>query len=124
MKYKSWIVSKEDERPAGNKGECFYCNEKIGVEHKKGCVCRQRSVVVNFNIDLVLPEPEDWDENSIDFFYNEGSWCGNNFIGLLEDLEKRLGDNGCLCRFLKASFIREATKEDEENQKFSIKSIS
>ena len=32
------IVTIEDERPAGKKGECFYCQEPIGKEHARECV--------------------------------------------------------------------------------------
>jgi hypothetical protein len=31
-------VSLEDERPARPNGCCFYCDQKIGADHKPGCV--------------------------------------------------------------------------------------
>jgi len=109
MKRKNWIVNNFSVRPAGKQDECFYCGEKVGSEHKQDCVIRSRTVVVDFTIRMVVDVPESWDKEDIEFKYNDGCWCADNLINLL-DRE----NNGCLCPHVVAECIREATQEDEE----------
>lgn len=114
MKRENWIVTQKSERPARPDGTCFYCSRKIGESHKEDCVIRKRSVVIEFKIQVVTKEPEDWSPENIEFRYNEGTWCADNLLDVL--LHRRESDpDRCLCDFTEAKFIREATEEDEKN---------
>jgi len=112
MKRDNWIVTNYSVRPAGKSDECFYCKKKLGEEHALDCVIRSRTVIVDFTIRMVTHEPENWDKEQIEFHYNEGSWCSDNF---LDDLERRSKKMGCSCDITDAKFVREATEEDENN---------
>lgn len=105
------IVTSNDVRPARLDGTCFYCGAALGEEHRKGCVCRRRTVVVDITFRLVREVPEDWDVEQIEFSLNESSSCASNFIGELTDADS---DEHCLCSRTTGKFIRDATKEDEE----------
>ena len=112
MNRQNWIVTEKSARPAGNPDECFYCGRKIGEEHEEDCVIRKRSVVVEFTVTMVRKEPEYWDEDDIEFHYNESSWCADNFV---DDLVERNEKMGCCCFITEAKYIREATQEDENH---------
>jgi hypothetical protein len=61
---------------------------------------------------MVMDVPESWDEGSINFRFNESSWCASN---LLDELQRREENTGmCLCMITDAKYIGEATEEDEE----------
>lgn len=111
MKIKNWIVEDSDARPAGAPGECFYCRQPVGHEHKKGCVVRTRTVVMEVTITLVREVPEDWDTELIEFTWNEGSWCASNIVDDLAKIAEN--DDRCLCGQFAARYVREATSEDE-----------
>ena len=51
----------------------------------------------------------------IEFRRNEGSWCSSNALRELEAMTKR---GECLCRHTKFEYVREATKEDEESNRW------
>lgn len=111
IKPSTFIVRPQDERPARRDGTCFYCREPIGSMHKEDCVIRRKTCVVDFTIRMVVSVPEDWDEEMINFRYNESSWCANN---LLTYLENRADSTGrCMCDITSAKYIRDATEEDE-----------
>jgi hypothetical protein len=105
------IVTEDSVRKAGKQDECFYCNNKLGDLHKLDCVCRDKTVVVRATIEYVVKVPEFWDDYNIECHRNESSWCSDNIIGELEELEEK---HGCLCNFVNFEYVREATKEDEE----------
>lgn len=111
MKRHTWKVDTYSTRPAGKPDECFYCNVKLGGEHKQGCVIRTRTVMVRVSFDLIREVPEDWAESMVEFHMNESSSCKDNLIEKISDQAERLG---CSCGFGEASFVREATAEDEE----------
>ena len=112
MKRTDWTVGEYSVRPAGKQDECFYCHSKVGEQHKEDCVIRSRTVKVDFTIHMVMDVPESWDESSINFRFNESSWCTSN---LLDELQRREEDTGrCLCMITDAKYIGEATEDDEE----------
>ena len=112
MKRIDWTVGEYSVRPAGKPDECFYCNAKVGEQHKEDCVIRSRTVKVDFTIHMVMDVPECWDESNINFHYNDSSWCASN---LLNELQRREENTGrCLCMITEAKYIGEATEEDEE----------
>jgi len=108
MKRDNWTVTTHAVRPAGQPDRCFYCGEKIGSQHKEDCVIRTKTVLMEFRVSMVVSVPEHWDENDIEFEYNYGTWCADNLMDMLDRK-----DNGCLCNFVDAKYIRDATDEDE-----------
>ncbi|MHB0943353.1 hypothetical protein ACYCSU_17025 [Paenibacillus sp. ALE1] len=110
MKRDTWIVTKSSSRPAGKPDRCFYCSNLIGEEHKQDCVIRNKTVVMDFTIRLVVDVPEYWTEDDIEFKYNKGTWCADNLVQMITREDGR-----CLCPHVEAKFIRDATLDDEEN---------
>lgn len=110
MRPESYLVKPEDVRPARPDGTCFYCYVSLGREHQKGCVCRRKTVVIDFTVRLVREVPENWDEDYIESRINAGWWCSSNII---DELQVVHSHSGCLCGNLKGKFVREATEKDE-----------
>lgn len=102
------VTPENGPRPAGLSDECFYCNEKLGRQHRKDCVLRKRTVIMEYRFQVVLLMPEHWTIPSIEFNRNDGSWCASN---ALDELEEQGRD--CWCNHFKAIFVREATENDE-----------
>lgn len=117
MKRNTWIVTESAARPAGLSDECFYCNVKIGDEHAKGCVIRSRTVVLDVSIRMVTEVPEDWAVEDIDFRFQESSWCASNIV---EDLERLAERRHCLCDSVEVAYMREATAQDESDDRLFI----
>jgi hypothetical protein len=107
-----WTVTESSARPAGSPDRCFYCGRLLGERHKEDCVIRSKTVVVDFTIRTVLEVPEHWDNEQIDFHYNDGTWCADN---LLNELERRTENVRCLCDITEAKYIKEANRKDEED---------
>ena len=104
----TYIVTKENGVcPAGPPGKCFYCKQPVGCEHSSDCVCRKKTVVVKFTIDVTVSMPDYWNEKNIHFYYNESSGCKSN---ILMDIERA----GCICGMATIDYIREATPDDDE----------
>ena len=59
---------------------------------------------------MVVSVPENWTKEDIEYKYNYGTWCADNLINMLDREGK-----GCLCPYSKATYIREATEDDEEH---------
>lgn len=116
-----------DNRPAGKPDECFYCNQKMGWQHKPGCVILQKSVVIRVTLQVVVDVPRDWKKDNIESKYNDSSWCASSFVGDLERWRERVDAIGeenakaqglygslgqCLCPVFEADFVRDATEDD------------
>ena len=117
MKKSDWTVTADDEgiRPAGPKDECFYCQVKIGGQHGAECVIRKRTVIVELTIQVAVAVPEYWDDDAIEFRYNESSACKNGLIEDIVRMQERMRTAGnCLCSAGEVTFVREADAEDEE----------
>lgn len=110
MKRDNWTVGEYSVRPAGKQDRCFYCGKLLGEQHDETCVIRGKTVVVDFTIRTVLDVPESWDEEQINFYYNDGSWCADN---LLNKLEYRSDNVRCLCDITNAEYVKDATDKDE-----------
>ena len=107
-----WIVGDYSVRPAGDPNKCFYCQEKVGEEHKADCVIRSRTVVMDFTFRLTIDVPESWDAETCEFCKGGGSsYCSDNII---DNIEYAAEQCGCSCSFMTPRFIREATEEDEK----------
>ena len=102
---KKFIVTKEDERPAGKgSGHCFYCPSKIGEEHAKECVLRKRKVIIRLAVEYPIEVPESWTKEQIEFHRNESSWCKDN---ALDELKEFIKQNGCLCDKADIEYVEE-----------------
>jgi len=109
------VTEQHGPRPAGKPDECFYCRQKVGTEHKTGCVMRQRSVVLQATITYVDTVPEDWTAEDIYKHRNLSGWCANNLFDIYD--HKR----HCFCGNVEIEFLEEANVEDEEE--WRIKSL-
>jgi hypothetical protein len=114
------LVQKCDERPARMDGACFYCHQPIGLNHSHDCVIPARSVVMRFSVELVMSVPAKELQGSMERRFNNGTWCADNFITMLEGLRDR---TECLCGYVRAEYLREATALDHEGQAFSFDQI-
>ena len=124
MKRTNWPVEEFGIRPAGKPTECFYCNEPKGGTHKPDCVIRERTVVVEVTIQMVVSKPENWSPDEIEFHFNESSSCLSNPVEQLVDLNERMIEAGdCLCGMIDVKYLREATASDENKQKLFVKDI-
>ena len=112
MKRDNWPVGDYAIRPMGKPDTCFYCGAKIGEEHNQGCVIRERTIKVRMTLEFVVDVPEHWNEDTINFRYNESSWCASN---ILNKLQYRDENFRCLCDCATFEYIGEATEEDEED---------
>ena len=110
MTRQDWTVGEYSVRPMGPQDRCFYCGSKIGEQHKKDCVIRHRTIKLRAQIDLVVGVPEDWNEDQIDFKFNESSWCASNIIDYLQEREEK----SCLCDCTRFYYLGEATVKDEK----------
>jgi hypothetical protein len=110
VKRESQVVLESDARPDKGNDVCCWCDGKVGEEHRPGCVCRERTVVLETTILFVATVPEDWDEEAIEFQYNGSSRCADNTIHDLVDLVD--SDSGCSCCASATRFVREATEDD------------
>ena len=122
-------------RPAGSPDECFYCRQRVGKLHGPECVMVTKvvelAVRAELNDDKIvtglwqLDELHCRDWVSIEFRYNESSWCAGNFLmardptadyGTVtwdssdvdpwDELTKLYGDDDCLCKRLSFKFLR------------------
>lgn len=130
MKRTDWPVKKFSVRPAGKPAQCFYCKAPLGSQHIPKCNIRQRTVVIELRMDLVVDVPEDWDNDQIKFFFNgEGSNCQSNLLDNITDLRERMDqappDVGrhCFCGIIDTQYVREATTEDEDDQHFHVNDL-
>lgn len=120
MKRDNWEVKDYGIRPAGSPTKCFYCDADKGGQHKEDCVIRRKTVVVEMKVQLVVEVPEDYDKDAIHFRYNEGTYCMSNMIEELQRIDREVG---CLCQPSEIKYIREATKEDEDEFKVYVDKI-
>ena len=59
---------------------------------------------IDWHIHLPMDFPTDWDDEMIEFYLNESSWCCDNLIDLLEEYSK---ENGCICSICEAKVFKE-----------------
>lgn len=104
LEYTNKVTKENGPRPAGKSDECFYCHNKLGEDHKKDCVCRRKTVVMEYTFKLVIEMPQSFTPYDIEFNRNDGSWCASNAIEELKEMTK----DGCLCNVFKAKYLGEA----------------
>ena len=80
------VLPKDDGiRPAGRPDQCFYCRSMVGEEHKKDCVTIDKIVEIEFTVRVPVKVPHGWDQEMINFRYNDSSWCADNLPLLFEE---------------------------------------
>lgn len=131
------LVDPKDDgiRPAGRPDECFYCRQRVGKSHGSECVMVTKVIELAVRAELNdgkvvtgvwrLNEPHCETPKSIEFRYNESSWCAGNFLmardptadfGAVmwdssdvdpwDELTKLYGDDDCLCNRLRFKYLR------------------
>lgn len=53
-------------------------------------------------IDLTMDFPIQWDNEMIEFYLNDSSYCCDN---LINELQKYSEENGCICNIVKCNVI-------------------
>lgn len=101
---KKYKVTKKAMRPASKRERCFYCHIRIGGRHEDHCVLINKDVEVEMRVRYKVSVPNFWDKSNIESHRNESSWCANNSLGELEELEE---EHGCLCGKVEFSYIKE-----------------
>jgi hypothetical protein len=112
MKKDNWLVDINSTKFGEKPDECFYCKQKIGMRHKYKCIIPQKTVVVDFTVRVVVEVPHFYEKYNIEHKYNDGTWCADNLVDMID----KKGED-CLCNHTTAKYIREATKQDEDNWK-------
>lgn len=97
------IVTTEAERPAGKKGECFYCQKKMNEQHNSECVLWEKTVLIRMTVEYPVKVPHFWSRDNVEFHRNEGSWCGDNVLQELEELPDEF-----LCSNARFEYMSEA----------------
>lgn len=59
---------------------------------------KRQEKIVKVTIMLPMNFPEDWDDDMIEFYLNESSWCWDNII---RELNNYSNENGCICNICK-----------------------
>lgn len=109
--YASKTVTKEAQRPAGKRGECFYCKQKIGQDHIGHCPYLSRWVKVKYEIELIEYWPEEWPVESIVLKIDQGSWCASNLAERIKQVASRSATD-CACFCARAVSSVDATEKD------------
>lgn len=103
------VTQEHGPRPAGRPDQCFYCGQPVGEDHQPDCVMRERTVVIEWTIRMVVKVPESFTQENIEFKYNGSSYCNDNLLSYLDK------EDCCLCQRSKVIFVREATEQDEKD---------
>lgn len=88
-------------RPAGPQDACFYCQQKVGTQHRSDCAVVTKKVRVRVTLDYDITVPYSWDSGQIEFHRNDSSWCSSN---LISELEEQFGEDSEQCLCGRASF--------------------
>lgn len=59
----------------------------------------RQTKTIQWTINLPMDFPSDWDNDMIEFYLNESSWCCSNLISKLEKYDEK---NGCICGICEA----------------------
>ena len=105
-----FIVTEKAQRPGGagiRDGQCFYCGQSIGQEHKKNCVLVKRKCKVRVTIEYEVWAPAHWEKDDIEFHRNESSWCASNLMRELDELDDK---DGCLCPAATFEFVEHTSE--------------
>lgn len=86
----TYTVTKDNgPRPAGKPDRCFYCERRIGAEHKENCVLRIKTVVIKATIEYTVSVPAHWTAEDVRFNRNQSSRCASNIIEEMKSWRER-----------------------------------
>lgn len=68
-------------------------------------------IKATMTIDVIYEVPEEWDENMINFYFNESSWCADNMLDLLIE---RSQNGKCSCDITEFSYVKDVSPEEAE----------
>ncbi|QEE24483.1 hypothetical protein CS053_08210 [Rhodanobacter glycinis] len=102
-----FTVTEKAQRPARMDGKCFYCQQAIGATHKDDCVLVSKKVVVRMIVEYEVEVPQEWNAAQVEFHRNAGSWCSNNAMRELEELQEA---QGCLCHAARFEYVKDASE--------------
>ena len=125
VKRDNWPVNEYGIRPAGPQDKCIYCRAPKGEQHGAECVIRQRTVLVDVTVRMVLSVPEWWNIDLIESHdANGGGGCGDNAITHITEQAARIDDDGgCSCGLVRKAFVREATAGDEQRARLFVEGV-
>lgn len=107
------VTEKSGPRPAGKPDECFYCQAKIGEEHRTECVLRKKVVMLKIEVTIPVVVPADWDEDQVNFHRNDSTWCASSIVRDFVAYDKATDNRTpCLCHSFSAVCLGDATSED------------
>jgi len=72
----------------------------------------QKLIMLECKFTLLTSVPENWNAEEIDFFYNDGSSCSDNWLDEIVQQAKRMG---CSCHFSEFNLLRDATDSDKQD---------
>lgn len=104
MRINKFKVTKKAMRPASPERQCFYCQQPIWSDHKDDCVLINKKVKVRMIVEYEVEVPASWGKEDIEFHRNEGTWCTDNALIELDELDN---EKGCLCGITKFEYIGE-----------------
>lgn len=61
---------------------------------------------------MIYEVPKEWDENMINFYFNESSWCADNMLDLLIERSQK---GKCSCDIAEFSYIKDISPEEAKN---------
>ena len=99
----NFIVTQKATRPAGNRTNCFYCNQPIGNKHLTSCVLINQMIRCEFTITIDIPWPAEWSEDNVNYKLNNSGWCLDNIYKYIDDKCK---ETECICPFTKGKYIK------------------
>jgi len=102
-----FYVTPKAKRPASNKDECFYCQERIENFHKNDCVLINKKVKMKMTIDFEMEVPNHWDKDMMEFHKNESSWCCSNVIDQILEIDEK---EGCLCSVCEFEYVEDMSE--------------
>lgn len=115
------VATTYGERPAGKKGECFYCHALIGDRHFVGCPCVSRRATVRltieFDMDIWTGESECETRDNFEFKWNEGTACTSN---LLHEVNEAFSGAVCACRSSNVKVLSMHGEEREATDSYRI----
>ena len=99
------IVTEKACRPGQT--TCLYCSQEVGTPHNVDvCVLIQKKIKLKISFEIEDEIPAHWEDENIDFFYQEGSMCHDSFIDrLLERQKERAETTGCMCGELEVEVL-------------------
>ena len=106
-----FTVTESAMRPASDARRCFYCRSVIGQHHAPDCVLAVKKIIVKLVIEYEVEVPASWEDDAIEFRFNESSWCANNAI---EDLYDRFcgdddDDGACACESTQIKYVSDVS---------------